>query len=577
MLILIEFGLVVVAIALAFWFPRLGANPMSKIERAFARIARNRKRSVLLVGLAALCARAAVLPILPIPQPYINDEFSHLLLADTLVHGRLANPPHPMWIHFETFHVIMQPTYSSMYPPGQGLALAVGKILTGLPFAGVWLSVAAMCAAICWMLQGWVPPGWALFGGLIAVMRLAVFSYWDNSYWGGAVAATGGALVLGALPRILRFARARDAFLMGLGLAVLANTRPYEGFVFSVPVACVLFVWFFRKRERLWDLSRSVLVPLLIVVVLAGLATGYYYWRVTGNPLRMAYQVDRETYAVAPYFLWQDPRPEPVYHHATMAQFYLHNELDFYKKNRTAASILTLEFSKLLQAWLFYSGPVLTLPLVISAVILPFGFRWSQLPRKTRFLIVASVVSAAGLAIEVFFFPHYASAMTTLFYGLMVLAMRHVRSWSWRGRPVGVALTRAVPVICLAMLALRAEAAPLHLLPTVDSPILWCDVGPATTDRVRLEHQLKQYPGQQLVLVRYKPGAPSTIYHSSAYALYDWVYNEADIDKSEVVWARDMGAAANQELIDYFSGRHVWLMQPDENPPRLSPYSLPAN
>ncbi len=156
MLLWIEFGVVIAAVCIAFAVPSFGSNFFSHLEELFGSLARRRNLSVLVVGLAALGARAAVLPILPVPQPHIDDEFSHLLLADTLMHGRLANPAHPMWIHFETLFANMQPTYSSMYPPAQGIVLAAGRVIAGHAFFGVWLSIGAMCAAICWMLQGWV-------------------------------------------------------------------------------------------------------------------------------------------------------------------------------------------------------------------------------------------------------------------------------------------------------------------------------------------------------------------------------------------------------------------------------------
>src|SRR5262249_18785074 len=289
----------------------LGRSWFNRWEQALANIARRRVLAIAIAGVTPLLLRAVLLPWIPVPVPAMHDEFSYLLAADTFTHGRLTNPPHPMWAHFETFHEIFQPTYASMYPPMQGLLLAFGQVL-GHPFTGVLLSVAIMCAAICWMLQGWLPPTWALLGALLPSTNFAVFSYWNNSYWGGAAAAIGGALVLGALPRVAKRGRALDVVLLGLGLAILANSRPYEGFVLGVVAGAGLIWWIARDtRTRQLVLSLRVVVPLAMVLAASSAATCYYFWRVTGSPLRMPLLVNRQTYAIAPYFFGQTAKAVP--------------------------------------------------------------------------------------------------------------------------------------------------------------------------------------------------------------------------------------------------------------------------
>jgi hypothetical protein len=181
-LMLIEGSLTAIAMAVVFAWPKLGSAGFSCIERAFGRLARKQGLAVVVVGLSALLLRLAILPFCPIPLPFVPDDFSFLLAADTFAHFRLTNPTPAMWVHFESIHITMQPTYASMYFPAQGLVLAAGKVLLGNPWYAVLLTSALMCAAICWMLQAWMPASWALLGGMLAIVHLGLFSYWINTY-----------------------------------------------------------------------------------------------------------------------------------------------------------------------------------------------------------------------------------------------------------------------------------------------------------------------------------------------------------------------------------------------------------
>jgi hypothetical protein len=363
---IIRASLVLLVLVLGICFPRWGAALCEPVERWGRALARRRVLAVFLVGLLAPLVRLALLPLIPIPQPSVHDEFSYLLAGETFASGRLANPTHPMWVHFETFHEDHQPTYMSIYPPAQGLILAAGQVLFGHPWYGVCLSMGIMCAVTCWMLQGWLPPAWALVGSLLVVLRLGVFTYWMNSYWGGAAPAIGGALVLGALPRLLRRPRIGISVVLGAGLAVLANSRPYEGLLLSLPTAAALAMWMARHRRRGGvRLVLRAVIPLAVVLLVTVAGMGYYNWRVFGNSLTLPYQINQATYAVTPILLWQSPQPELVYRHAVMRKFYVSWWWPFYENARTMPGFCKLAFSKCKTVLTFFLGFLLLIPLIL--------------------------------------------------------------------------------------------------------------------------------------------------------------------------------------------------------------------
>ncbi|HEX7362830.1 MAG TPA: hypothetical protein VF283_20255 [Bryobacteraceae bacterium] len=469
----------------------------------------------------------------------------------------------------------MKPTYMSMYFPAQGLIMAAGQVLAGHPWYGILAACSLMCAAICWMLQGWLPPGWALLGGMVAVLRLALFSYWIDTYTGaGAVAALGGALVLGALPRIKRYCRARDFFWMGLGMAILATSRPYEGLLVSIPAVVALGWWRFKEpivnpavpraeahRGTLRHAPRGVLfrrtMPAVMVLAATFAFMGYYDYRVFGNVFTPPYKVNRDTYAVVQHFIWQPLQPEPVYRHRIMHDFYagseFGSELRLYRdETHSVAGFLNDRAVTGVAAFLFYLNFALLPPLVM----LPWAFR----DRRIRNLVLTAAIVAVGLAVETFFLEHYLAPATVLVYAILLQCMRHLRV---RGAS-GLFLVRAIPVLCVALALLRVFAQPLHIDIGAGRTIThsWYGAAPVGLERAQVLKQLESLPGPQLAVVPYSP----------SHMLNDWVYNDANIGKSKVIWARQMDPASDRKLLEYYKNRTAWLVYPNCNPPKIVPY-----
>jgi hypothetical protein len=543
--------LTVALLLAALWKPTLGSEVFRKIESSLSRWAEHKALAVCLMFIGVVAIRAAVLPLLPVPIPGIHDEFSYLLMADTFAHGRLANPTHPMWMSFETFHVNWFPTYSSMYPPAQGFVMAIGQ-LVGNPWIGVLLSDAAMCAAILWMLQAWMPARWALLGGLLAALNLGIASYWMNSYWGGSVAGAGGALVLGALGRIRRRARVGSALLLGLGVAVLANSRPYEGFVFSVPAGVWLLGWLIGKiksRDSAGARIRNVFVPLGGVVVLTLAFIGYYNLQLTGNALLFPHVLNTRTYHSTPLFLWEHLKPEKTYNNEQFEDFYNGWEREDYHTTWKDARDVTAEKIARMGVEFFWPAALFLVP------ALPFAFR----DRKMRLLVVTFFVCLAGVFSVIWSAPHYAAPLTCVIYALLVQAVRHLRVMKWNGRPVGVALSRALVVLLLLETGVNVAR-------RACDPLWWTCTGDSS--RVAIIKQLLDMPGKHLIVVRY----------SDDHNIHDeWVYNGADIDGSRIIWARELDAEQNAKLLAYFKDRQVWLVEPDLDNTEIKPYTPPPD
>lgn len=533
--------------------------------------------------------------------PLVHDEFSFLLMGKTFASGRLAAPAPPLPEFFDSPHVLLTPTHASKYPPAQGVVLAAGQLLAEKPLIGVWLSSALAAVAICRMLQVWLGPIAGLVGGIIATLQFCVFGYWSQSYWGGMPAALGGALWFTSLRVLRERPTVWIGAEMGVAVAILLASRPLEGAVTIVISLTALAVGGCSTRP---DRAAPAVTAALVVTLVAMTGLGLYHRRVTGSAILPPYLLHERQYQAYPVSpLVSSPPVRISYRHARIASYYLEYERALYESVASFRASIIGSVGKLRDWWRFSVGPLLSIPVLVAiwsrksgwlrhvqlAVLIAWIALWSMLVPAglpatlvmwicifvqagicigrasdgwEKMAVVACVLLAMQVLVVKSFQPHYQAPIACLLVYLVVAALRAV--WTTDAiRSLGV-LVFGGWLICSTADVLgaatglwspnRTRGAASALLLNEDTP---------GHHRQRVVHALERATDRQLVFVRYPAlDAP----------LFEWVYNDPDIIGSRIVWAHDLGPAANCLLIKRVQPHEVWLLNAGAPAPTLLPY-----
>jgi hypothetical protein len=501
-----------------------------------------------------------------VPVPVVHDEFSYLLQADIFAHGRLVKPAHPMGRFFESPNILVRPVYASKYPPGQSLVLAFGQSVFGSPFYGVVAEGALEILTLCLMLCAWVPFPWAMVVTVIFAASLQPPHYWVSSYYGGCLAASGGALILLAIGvhRGIRtmIGAAGDRVgwkrawicgpLFAAGAVLLALTRPFEGAVFTAAALAVYGyeLWSSRRTAPTFGPSSgSWAIALAAAPIMIGgiVGTLYYNKQVTGNALLMPYVLHDRQYEVIPRWWFMPLRPEPTYSNSRLAALDGANgwEVSIYNNFRPwwrglargcLAAVSSMAESTRV-GWL--------------ALLVPLAWR----DPRYRQLLALVVVSVPVLSTEVGHLHHYYAP----FSGVIVILTGVWLECAWKLRfrkiPVGRAMVWAI--VCFSLAGCVRNTF-LHGKPGPED--LWA------TQRAALVRRISSLGRPQLVFVSY----PSPGWDLGE----EWVYNGADIDAQPVIFAHDLGRDQNGILLQYYSGRQAWVVSVEAGEYRISPCTI---
>jgi hypothetical protein len=486
----------------------------------------------------------AVICRLGIPIPRVHDEFAYLLGADTYSQGRLTNPTHPLWHSFETFHVLQSPSYIPKYPPGQSLALAAGQLL-GHPYLGVCGLTLSAIIATCWLGQAWLPRRWWWLLCVVAALHPAVQIVWGHSYFGGSLAWIGACILIGSLLRALRRLEYAHTPVSAIGAGILAISRPFEGAVLT-SIAALIWLWKWKINGR-WTnrcFVQKALLPALPVIVLVGGLLLYNNWRVTGRCTQLPYQRYESIYGLTPIFVWQDP-PDAVrdYRHKVMRQLY-QSDLELYLQRHSG--LLATFSTKVNSLYLLvnsYSGGW-------HLMLIPAAWLLHRRPNAKGLALMLFGGLTAAVATP-WTMIHYAAPAGPLVL-LVIVAT------------VGRLAERVSRALCNPWASRLIVLACLTIWIVNSLQFLECesvlDYRSWSKHRLRIARQLQQKPGDDLVIVRY-----GSDHNPHA----EWVYNDADIDRAGVVWAREGQPTDLQRLIDYFANRQIWLVEADAPWPSL--------
>jgi hypothetical protein len=491
-----------------------------------------------------------------LPVPAVHDEFSYLLGADTFAHGRLANPPHPLASFFESAQELARPTYASKYPPGQAMFLALGQVVFGAPFYGVLIGNALMLFTFCMMLFVWAPARWAVAVSVLFGLVLSPGMYWTNSYWGGSVATSGGALVLLAIGLCRKRQMPLAAAIFALGALLLFWTRPYEGGVFTLMVLIVF-------ARELWQKRRAgAIFTALSILAIGGVWTCYDNEAVTGNPFLLPHLLHQRQYDVEPIFWFQRPQPQPTYSQPRLAAMHGINGPEAnHEKVRTGWHLYANRLLGPLGVMRWDLGSA-----IVLMVLIPLA--WGD-PVFRKMALVAGVFLLA-VGAETFHFEHYTAPVWAAL--ALMIAIWAQRAWNLRLRKFRVGavlvLLALVPPVMVANACIITMSSVLRkpLKPLVGNLLNTPSLHEWSKRRAALIDRLSALDRPQLVIVRY-PAPDWRI-------LQEWVYNSADIDRQRVVFALDLGAEKDQALLNYYPGREAQLLtfDPVSGKEEIQPY-----
>lgn len=443
-------------------------------------------------------------------------------------------------------------------------------------------------AALFWMLTGWTKFRWAILGTLLMLFLVGIDSYWAQSYWGGMAAATGGALFFGGFRRLFEKLSYKTTLLMVLGSVILVNSRPFEGSVMMLPALAVLLFRLLRGGDN--SAKQKLLQVVLPGLLLTGIALSfmlYYNFKVTGSVLKLPYSEHTRQYYPNPLFIFQSKDESSIGGHDRLREFneqfkvppLLENVNEFLNlPDAVYLRFICAFFLLIIIVPYFLLSPPLTILLYASVPAIIKKDKW------TAFIFLTVLFTFFCMSLAVWWDSyHYSAPLTCCF---CLLLTESLRQFVISGKADKSNLKNSIVCVSLAGL-IAASIIYSQIYPAQQIFIANNSVLPnaklkesladgkyfrltiperATYVKSEIEKAVKQLPDKYLAIVSYDKN----------YTFHDEiVYNRANLEAAEIIWAHSLSVEKDARLINYYADRKVLLIKISDSQFEINP--LPAN
>lgn len=477
-------------------------------------------------------------------HPVISDELAYQFQSQTFINGRVTNQTPASPEHFESQGLLVEPTFSSKYPPLLAAGMALGEKFFGNEHLLGQLGLALSCCLIFLILIEFFSLPLSFSVSLIATLNSFYIFEFANSYRPASLSLLAACLVYYGCLRSLKMAQSGAipsfrselgyGLIIGLGLGMLALSRPFIGaLTFCVSVALYFYSLWIRG-------IRSWIIPFLSVILLCGSVQLFINSQVTHNIWKHPHSFVSDKYYMNPgfNFLSKD-EPRDYRGNRFLERYYREYEKEIFERQTSFSGYIYEYFVEKIHKYLMFHTTYYLLPFLLIGFVFLILATIKEKSLRLLFLsqsIMGYFVASLFVVAHLYF---YTVTITPIFFLLIAWGVSEVLKF---GEDV---VGKRAPVRVFVSIFILFAVTQLNMRG-------FAFAASRTTRGVYYKRNFEKalliaHPNKKLVIFSK---------FDESHSIYDnWIYSDPNLNETQILWVTDLGKERNQKFLGHYPER----------------------